>query len=334
MQTRKLGATDLEFTTVGFGSWAIGGSGWRFAWGHQDDEEAVEAIIKATDLGVNWIDTAVVYGNGHSEEIVGRALKSLGPSRRPYVATKFGRVHQDDGSIKGILGSKNIRAECESSLRRLGVDAIDLYQMHWPDPDKEIEEAWATMVELKQEGKLRHLGVSNFNVAQMRRLQPIHPIASIQPPYNMISRGVEDEMLSFCAENNIGVVVYSPMAKGLLSGAFNKERAAQLSDDDHRSRDPNFTEPQLSIHLELVEGLKPIAQSNGRKLAELSIAWVLRRPEVTSAIVGVRRPSQIETTAPAGDWNLSEMDLTEIDDLLAKYTQAMDSLGSTSSSRV
>lgn len=334
MQTRKLGNTGLELTTIGLGTWAIGGSGWQFAWGPQDKDEAVEAAIKAVDLGINWIDTAPVYGNGKSEELVGRALKILGLARRPIVATKFGRVFQQDGTIQGILKPDSLRAECEASLRRLDVDAIDLYQMHWPDPDNDIEEAWSTMVDLKDEGKVRHIGVSNFNIDQMKRLQRIHPIASLQPPYNMIVRGAEEDLLAFCTKNNIGVVAYSPMCKGLLTGAFTKERAAALSDEDHRSRDPKFTEPQLSIHLQLVESQKTIAERNGKTLAELSIAWILRRPEVSSAIVGARRPSQIEGTAPASDWILSEQDIREIDQLLSQHARSLSELGAVSTGRV
>jgi aryl-alcohol dehydrogenase-like predicted oxidoreductase len=327
METRKLGTSDLELTTVGLGTWAIGGAGWAFAWGAQDDDEAVAAIVRGVELGVNWIDTAPVYGMGHSEELVGRALKDLGPSRRPLVATKCGRVWDDDGGIQGSLEPASVRAECEASLLRLGVETIDLYQMHWPDPDEQIEDAWATLGELQKEGKVRHIGVSNFNVEQLRRLQAIHPVASLQPPYNMIVRAVEDELLEFCATASIGIISYSPMCKGLLTGAFTRERVSSLGEDDHRARDPKFGDPQVGLHLELVEQLRPIAERAGRTLAQLAIAWVLRRREVTAAIVGARRPAQIEGTAPAADWVLTDSDLAEVDALLAKHAAAMRELG-------
>ncbi len=334
MQTRQLGNTDLELTTIGLGTWAIGGGGWLFGWGPQDEKEAVDAIVRAVELGVNWIDTAAVYGNGHSEEMVARALKQIDPARRPIVATKFGRVIQPDGTIAGILKAESVRAECEASLRRLDVDTIDLYQMHWPDPEADIEEAWTTMIQLKEEGKARHIGVSNFNVLQLQRLQAMHPVASLQPPYNMIVRGVEDELLQYCGSNGIGVVCYSPMCKGLLTGKFSKQRVAELAKDDHRTRDPKFASPQLEIHLELADGLSTIAQRQGHTAAQLSIAWILRRPEVTSAIVGARRPAQIEGTAPAGDWRLTEAEIGEIDQLLEKHRAAMQALGEISTGRV
>jgi len=334
MQTRQLGNTDLNFSTIGLGTWAIGGGGWMFAWGVQDDQEAVDAIVRAVDLGVNWIDTAAVYGAGHSEELVGQALRNIEPARRPILATKFGRVIQENGGICGVLKADSVRAECEASLRRLGVETIDLYQMHWPDPDEDIEEAWRVMVELKQQGKVRHIGVSNFNVIQLQRLQAIHPVASLQPPYNMIVRGVEEELLDYCAANGIGVVCYSPMCKGLLTGKFSKQRVAELADDDHRSRDPKFAEPQLGIHIDLADGLSAIAASHDRTTAELAIAWVLRRTEVTSAIVGARHPSQIEGTAPAGDWNIADETIGEINDLLGKHAAAMAALGNVSTGRV
>lgn len=327
MQTRRLGNTDLELTTVGFGTWAIGGAGWRFAWGKQDDDEAVAAMVKAIDLGINWVDTAAIYGAGHSEELVGRALKELGSSRKPIVATKCERIMLEDGSITGVLKEESVRAEVEASLQRLGVDVIDLYQIHWPQPDEDIEEGWNTLVDLKKQGKVRHIAVSNFNASQMQRIQSIHPIASLQPPYSMINRSIEEETLKYCGDNQIGVVCYSPMCKGLLTGAFTKERAAKLSDEDHRSRDPKFADPQLSIHLALVEGLKKIAQRNSRTVAQLSIAWVLRRPEVTSAIVGGRSPSQVEDTVPAGDWTLTDEDINEIEQLLAIHGGAMEEAG-------
>ena len=276
---------------------------------------------------MNWIDTAAVYGDGHSEELVGRALANLGPSRRPIVATKCGRIVQPDGSVKGSLTPESVRAECEASLRRLGVETIDLYQMHWPDPDEQIESGWETMAKLREEGKVRWIGVSNCAVEHLERLRSIHPITSLQPPYNLIVRSIEDEILPYCGEHGIGVVSYSPMGKGLLTGRFDRKRAEDLPDDDHRSRDPKFAEPQLSLHLELVDGMRPIAEGNGKTLAQLAIAWVLRRPEVTSAIVGARRPGQITDTAPAGDWELSPGDAAAMDELIAKHSAGMEAIG-------
>ena len=333
MKRRALGSTDLELTTIGIGTWAIGGGDWAFGWGAQDDSEAVAAIVKGVELGVNWLDTAPVYGGGHSEELVGRALRELGPDR-PIVATKFGRIVQPDGSVKGDISPGSIRTECDESLARLGIEVIDLYQMHWPDPDDQIEEAWETMISLRDAGKVRHIGVSNCSVSQLERLGAIHPVASLQPPYNMIVRGIEDELLDHCGGNGIGVVAYSPMCKGLLTGAFSTERAAALSSDDHRSRDPKFSEPQIGVHLDLVERLRPIAERNGRTLPELAIAWTLRRREVTSAIVGARRPEQIASTVGAGDWNLGAEVIAEIDELLAWHRSTLEKLGEVNTGRV
>ncbi len=315
MQTRQLGNTSLHLTVIGFGSWAIGGGEWRFGWGDQDEQEAIDAVVAAVDHGINWIDTAAVYGGGKSEELVGKALRELGPSRRPLVATKCGRVMRDPDTIDKILKRESIIAECDASLQRLGVDCIDLYQMHWPEPDEDIEEGWQTLVELKRQGKVREIGVSNHSVAQLRRLQAIHPVASLQPPYSLIVPEAEQELLPYCGQNNIGVVVYSPMYKGLLTGKFTRERAATLSEKDHRSRDPRFQTPQIERHLQLVDDLRPIAERNGRTLTELAIAWVLRRSEVTSAIVGARRPAQVEEIVKAADWSLSADDIQAIDRL-------------------
>lgn len=315
MQTRRLGHTDLELTTVGLGTWAIGGPDWIAGWGPQNDDEAIAAVVRGVERGLNWIDTAAVYGAGHSETLVGDALRALGSSR-PYVATKCGRIVQADGSVRGDLAARSIRRECEDSLRRLGVDVIDLYQMHWPDPDDGIEEAWQTMAGLVEQGKVRHIGVSNFDIAQMTRVQSIHPIASLQPPYSMLARGIEDEVLPFCEQHKIGVVAYSPMFKGLLSGAFTAERAASLPSNDHRSRDPQFQTPLLEANLELVDRLRSIAERCGRTVAQLAIAWVLRRPEVTSAIVGVRRPDQVDGLTEAG-LPLSPDELAEVEKLVS-----------------
>jgi len=322
MQTRKLGYTDLYLTTVGLGTWAIGGGGWAYGWGPQDDTDSIRAIQRALDLGINWIDTAAVYGLGHSEEIVGKAIR--GRRDQVIIATKCGLVW-DEGSTTpyGRLKAWSVRQEVEASLRRLGVDVIDLYQIHWPNPDEDIEEAWATIADLVREGKVRYAGVSNFSVEQMKRIQPIHPIASLQPPYNMLRRDIEAEILPFCAANNIGVIVYSPMASGVLTEKFSRQWVASLPDDDWRKKySGHLQEPELSANLALVEGLKAIAARYGRTVSQLAIAWTLRRPEVTAAIVGARRPEQIEQTAPASDWVLPPEVLAEIDDLLARRAEA------------
>jgi aryl-alcohol dehydrogenase-like predicted oxidoreductase len=301
-------------TVVGLGTWAIGGE-WQYGWGPQDDDDSTAAIHRALDLGMNWIDTAPAYGLGHSEEIVGRAI--AGVRDEVFVATKCGLVwHEGETSVYGRLTAESVRREAEDSLRRLGVDVIDLYQIHWPNPDAQIEEGWSAIADLIREGKVRYGGVSNFSVAQLERIQPIHPVASLQPPYNMLRRGIEEDVLSYCAENGIGVIVYSPMQSGLLTGKYDRARIEELPDGDWRKRSSYFTEPQLSANLELVEGLQAIAERNGRTLPQLAIAWTLRRQEVTAAIVGARRPSQIEETARAADWQISDEDLAEIDVLL------------------
>ena len=334
MQTRTLGDSDLHLSVVGLGTWAIGGGDWAFGWGDQDDNEAIQTIQKAVELGVNWIDTAAVYGFGHSESLVGAALQAIPASERPLVATKCGRINLGDGKIGKSLQRQSIIAECEASLKRLQLECIDLYQMHWPEPDEEIEEGWQTLVELKQQGKVRHIGVSNHNAAQMKRLQAIHPIASLQPPYSMITREVESEILPFCAANNIGVVCYSPMGKGLLTGAFDSQRANNLSDNDHRSRDPRFQSPQLEINLGFVQGLGRIAEDLGWTIPEVAIAWVLRRPEMTSAIVGSRRPEQIEQTVIAGTRALDSSTTDDIEKLLKTRDEQLASLGGIQQARV
>ncbi len=314
MQTRKLGSTDLVLTTVGLGTWAMGGP-WQYGWGPQDDGEAVATILAALDLGINWIDTAPVYGVGHSEELVGRALRQT--KHKPFIATKCGRLWNEKKELIPYLKRDSIRRECEASLRRLGVERIDLYQMHWPDPLEDIEEAWEEMALLAAEGKVRYLGVCNYDVEQLERVRRIYPVASLQPPYNMLRREPEKELLGYCSVHNIGMVAYSPMQRGLLTGAFSRERLAALAPDDHRRRMPEFQEPAFSASLELVEGLKKIAEHRSRTVAQLAISWVLRRPEVTAAIVGARRPSQIRETVAAADWNLSRQDIAEIEKLLA-----------------
>lgn len=314
MRTRKLGNSGLELTTVGLGTWAIGGAGWRASWGRQDDTESIAAIHRAIELGVNWIDTAAVYGLGHSEEMVGEAIR--GHRHEVLIATKCGQAWGEDRQIIRTLKAESLRREVEGSLRRLGIDTIDLYQIHWPIPDEELEEAWYTMAEFVKEGKARCIGVSNFSVEQMKRVLPIHPIASLQPPYSMLRREVEPEILPFCGQNGIGVIAYSPMQAGLLTGKFNKEYLTTLDAEDWRLKNPLFQEPLFSLNVEMVEAMKPIAERSGRSMAELAIAWVMRRPEMTAAIVGARRPSQIEGTAPASDWVLSPEDAAAIDTLL------------------
>ena len=315
VQKRKLGFTDLKLTTVGLGTWAIGGP-WQWGWGPQDDNEAIDAMLKAIDLGINWIDTAPIYGCGHSEELLGKALKQT--KTRPIIATKCSLLWNEKKEKVNCLKPESIRRECEASLKRLGIDEIDLYQMHWPQPQEDIERAWEAMAGLAKEGKVRYIGVSNFNVEQIKRIQPIAPVASLQPPYSMLQRDTEKELLGYCKKNNIGVVVYSPMQRGLLTGKFSKEYLATLAPDDHRLQSPEFVEPEFSINLEFVEKLKPIAAKAGRTVSQLAIAWVLRRTEVTAAIVGARRPSQIEETAKAADWKLARSDINLIEKLLAE----------------
>jgi Predicted oxidoreductases (related to aryl-alcohol dehydrogenases) len=300
----------------------MGGSGWAFAWGPQDDDESLAAIRSALDQGVNWIDTAAVYGLGHSEEVVGRAVKGL--KNPPYVFTKCARIWNEKREIGKSLKADSIRREVEASLRRLQLERIDLYQIHWPEPDEQIEEGWAAMAKLKAEGKVRYIGVSNFNVAQMERAQAIAPITSLQPPYSMISPEIEESILPYCGANNIGVLAYSPMKSGLLSGAMTRERVAALPEDDFRRRTPNFQEPLLSRNLDLAELLRAIGQRHGRAPGEVAIAWVLRRPEVTAAIVGMRSAKQVEGVIGAAEFRLSAGEIGEIETFLGrKQAQAV-----------
>ena len=317
MRTRELGSTGMYLTTMGLGTYALGGSGWQWAWGQQDDEDSIAALRRGLDLGINWVDCAAAYGLGHAEEVVGRALEGRDDV---FVATKCGLVWDEgSGDVYGRLTAASVRAECEASLRRLKVDVIDLYQVHWPHDEEHLEEGWSTIADLVKEGKVRYAGVSNFSLAQIRRVQRIHPVASVQPPYNMLQRGVETELLPFCAANEIGVLTYSPLQSGVLADKFTRERAAALPADDwRRNHSPEFREPALSANLALVDGLRSIAARHGRTVAQLAIAWVLRRPEVTSAIVGARKPSHIEGTVGAGDWELDSQDIAEIDALLAE----------------
>lgn len=310
MQTRQLGNSDMQITPVGFGAWAIGGGEWEFGWGSQEDNDSIKAIHRAIDLGVNWIDTAAVYGLGRSEEIVGRALNGRGD--KPYVFTKCERRWGDDRKIYRSLKADSIREECENSLRRLGVDVIDLYQIHWPQPDEDIEEGWEALAKLKDQGKVRAIGVSNFDVAQMQRAIKIAPITSLQPPYSMIRRDVEPEILPFCREHNIGVIVYSPMQSGLLTGAMTKERVADFPQDDWRRRNAEFQEPRLSRNLNLAELLREIGRPHDRSAGEVAIAWTLHNQAVTGAIVGGRNAEQVEGVAGAADFRLSEDELARI----------------------
>jgi aryl-alcohol dehydrogenase-like predicted oxidoreductase len=316
MQTRQLGNSDLRITPLGIGAWAMGGAGWAFSWGPQDDEESIAAIHAALDRGINWIDTAAVYGLGHSEEVVGRAVK--GRSRRPYVFTKCERIWNEEGQIQKSLKRESIRRECENSLRRLQMETIDLYQIHWPEPDEDIEEGWATLAELQKEGKVRWIGVSNFNASQLARPQRIAPITSLQPPYSIIQPEIEDEILPFCKQNNIGVIVYSPMKSGMLTGAMTRERIQNMHADDFRKRTPNFQEPLLTRNLNLAELLREIGQRHGRSPGEVAIAWTLRRPEVTAAIVGMRSPKQVEGVVGAADFRLSQEEIGEIESFMKK----------------
>jgi aryl-alcohol dehydrogenase-like predicted oxidoreductase len=316
MEAKRLGNSELFITPIGFGAWAIGGGGWEFGWGSQDDNASIAAIHEALDVGVNWIDTAAVYGLGHSEEVVARALE--GVRERPYVFTKCSMVWNEDREIGHSLKADSIRRECEASLRRLRVEAIDLYQIHWPDPVEHIEEGWATLAKLKQEGKVRHIGVSNFNVAQMKRSQAIAPITSLQPRYSLLHREIEQDILPFTTRENIGVIVYSPMASGLLTGAMTSERIAGLPEDDWRVRNPDFQEPQLSRNLRLVRLLHAIGRLHGRTPAEVAVAWVLHNPAVTGAIVGARRSSQVQGVAGAAEFRLSSRELGEIEAFFAR----------------
>lgn len=314
METRKLGNSDLHISRVGFGAWAIGGSGWDFAWGHQEDANSIAAIHRSLELGVNWIDTAAVYGVGHSEEVVARALKDW-RGTRPYIFTKCALRWDDKGRVSPNHSAASIRQECEDSLRRLQTDAIDLYQMHWPPPDNGsgLEEALQTMVGLRKQGKVRWVGVSNFDVLQIQRAEAIAPVTSLQPPYSMIRRKVEEGILPYCKQRGIGVISYAPMASGLLTGAMTRERAAALPADDFRSRNPEFKEPRLSKNIELVERLRKVGARHSRNPGEVAIAWVLNNPAVTGAIVGARNAEQADGVMRAGELKLSAEEIREIE---------------------
>ncbi len=309
--TKKLGKSDLEITALGIGAWAMGGAGWQFAWGDQDDNDSSAAIRAALDAGLNWIDTAAVYGLGHSEEIVGKTLKSL--SKKPYVFTKCERRWDENRKIFPSLKADSIRKECEDSLRRLQLDVIDLYQIHWPEPDADIEEGWTEMARLKDEGKVRWIGVSNFSVAQLERAQKIAQVTSLQPPYSLLVRKAEADLLPFAQKHNIGVIVYSPMRAGLLTGKMTRERAQALPPGDWRSRDKDFQEPKLTENLALVERLKEIAAAHGRTPAEVALAWTLHNRAVTAAIVGLRRADQVDGIKGALSFRLSDQEASSLE---------------------
>jgi len=312
MKTRQLGNTDMEITPIGFGAWAVGGADWKFGWGAQDDADSIAAIQRALELGVNWIDTAAAYGFGHSEEVVARAL--AGMSERPFIFTKCGLVPTGDGGAREDISRASILAECEASLRRLQVEVIDLYQIHWPADDiAQIDEAWAAMHELVQAGKVRYIGVSNFDVAELERAQAIAPVSSLQPPYSLVKRDVEDAILPYCHRHRIGVIVYAPMQSGLLTGTMTRERAAALPTNDWRSRNPEFKEPKLTRNLELVERLRAVGARHGRSAGEVAIAWTLHNPAVTGAIVGGRSAQQVEGIIGAAQLNLSETEVFELE---------------------
>jgi len=313
LATRQLGASDLHITAVGFGAWAIGGGNWKYGWGDQDDDASVAAIRRALDLGVNWIDTAHAYGAGYSELVVGRALADVPKSRRPYVFTKCAQLADKNGDSFISLEPASLREECEGSLKRLGVEAIDLYQIHWPtDNIADIDAGWSTLADLQREGKVRFIGVSNFDVDQLERARAIAPVTSLQPPYNPIRRDIESNVLPYCREHGIGVIAYAPMASGLLTGAMSKERAAQLPANDWRSGNDAFKEPALSRNLAVVEVLRRVGERHGRSAGEVAIAWTLRDPVVTGAIVGARGPQQVDGWINAASFRLTPDEMAEI----------------------
>jgi len=311
LKTSRLGSTGMEITRVGFGAWAIGGGGWEFGWGPQQDEESVAAIHRALDLGVNWIDTAGAYGFGRSEEVVGRAL--AGVSDRPYVFTKCSLVDDGTRHVRHVLKRDSLFREAEASLRRLGVDAIDLYQIHWPNPEEDIEEGWSALAELKERGLVRHIGVSNFGAGQLRRIQEIAPVETLQPPYSLIDREAEGELLPYAEHEGIGVIVYSPMGSGLLTGGVTRERLAAMPDDDWRKTAPAFTEPRLSANLARADRLRAVAERHGTTPGAVAVAWTLRNPAVDGAITGFRRPDQVAPVLDGANLELTDADIAQIE---------------------
>jgi aryl-alcohol dehydrogenase-like predicted oxidoreductase len=315
-ELRQLGNSDLHLTPIGFGAWAIGGGNWEFGWGAQDDNDSIEAIRRALDLGVNWIDTAAIYGLGHSEEVVAKALR--GTSHKPFVFTKCSMRWHDDRSIYRSLKAKSLEEELHASLRRLNVETIDLYQIHWPNPEEEIEEGWAALARFKEQGKIRYIGVSNFNVDQMKRAQAIAPITSLQPPYSMLRRAIEEEILPFAKANNIGVINYSPMLSGMLTGKMTRERIAAMPQDDWRRRAPEFNEPRLTRNLRLVELLREIGNTHHVEPGVVAVAWTLHHPAITAAIVGGRSGQQVEGVTPALHFRISEDEYNRINAFLSE----------------
>jgi aryl-alcohol dehydrogenase-like predicted oxidoreductase len=313
-ETRQLGNSDLHLTPIGYGAWAIGGGNWEFAWGAQDDDESVKTIERALDSGINWIDTAAIYGLGHSEEIVASALKNSG--KKPYIFTKCSMRWTPDRKIYRSLKAGSLQEEIENSLTRLRVDTIDLYQIHWPNPEDEVEEGWETLTRFQREGKIRYLGVSNFNVEQIKRVQQIAPVTSLQPPYSLLNRNVENGVLDYCREHNIGVINYSPMSSGLLTGKMTAERIKNMPEDDWRRRSPNFSEPKLSRNLKLVELLREIGKAHSVEPGVVAIAWTLHNPAVTAAIVGARRPDQVDGILPAATFRLNAEEIARIEQFL------------------
>jgi aryl-alcohol dehydrogenase-like predicted oxidoreductase len=311
MRTTELGSTGMKITRVGFGAWAVGGGGFEWSWGAQEDEDSIAAIHYALELGVNWIDTAAQYGFGHSEQVVGRAIAGL--AERPFIFTKGGQPEGPGGATLHDLTRDGLRSELEGSLARLGLDAVDLYQIHWPIPDEQIEEGWAALVELRDEGLTRHIGVSNFSVEQLGRAQQIAPVETLQPPYSLIAQDVHEEILPFAEREGIGVIVYSPMGSGLLTGAMSRERIDGLPEDDWRKRAPPFREPELSENLALAERLREVGERHGTTPGAVAVAWTLRNPAVDAAIVGFRRPEQVDPIVVAADLELTEDDVAEIE---------------------
>jgi aryl-alcohol dehydrogenase-like predicted oxidoreductase len=314
LPTTMLGRTKLEITRLGLGAWAIGGGGWQGGWGPQDEEESVATILRAVELGINWVDTAAAYGLGHAETVVGKALRRLPEDDAPYVFTKCGLVWEPGATtVSNVLAPDSIRRECDDSLRRLGVDCIDLYQVHWPSHDSTpIEESWATMAELVDLGKVRYIGVSNFDVDLLARCDAIRPVDSFQPELNLVTREAAGTTIPWCVEHGTGVIVYSPMRSGLLTGAFSPERVAGLPSDDWRATHPDFTEPGLSRNLDLVRRLESVASSVGCSLPDLAVAWALLWPGVDGAIVGARRPDQVQGWLAAATVELGDADIAEI----------------------
>ncbi|GCF10509.1 aldo/keto reductase [Dictyobacter arantiisoli] len=316
MHTRQFGKTDMQITPIGIGAWAIGGGNWEFGWGSQDDTKSIATIKRGLELGINWIDTAAVYGLGHSEKIVGEAIKGR---EKPYIFTKCSLVWGEDRKVSNKLKADSIKRECEASLKRLNIETIDLYQIHWPNPDADIEEGWSTLDELKKEGKVRHIGVSNFNVAQLKRAEKIAPVETLQPPYSLVHPDAETEILPYCEENNIGVIVYSPMASGLLTGTMTKDRIKNMPDDDWRKNDTEYQGDRLERNLQLQQLLSDIAFPHNVTAGVVAVAWTLQNTAVTAAIVGSRSNEQIEDMIMAAEFRLTDFELEQINNFVAKH---------------